>query len=457
MITTARPAALDRAALLERFVRIRQRTRAFFDLLDESAYYDRPIRLRNPVVFYEGHLPAFAVNTLIKKALGRPGLDEHLERIFARGIDPEAEAQAVARGNPAWPSRRTVLDYAAHADRLIADAIANADLDRPGHPLLDGAEALWTVLEHEEMHQETMAYMWHEVPYARKRAPAGYDTCPPAHRDVRLEDRQVRIPAGVVSLGTAPATSPFAWDNERPPCVQPVSAFDLDVDNVTNEAFMAFVDAGGYREPRWWQPSDWQWIRAEGITHPRFWEFDGSPGAGEWYWRGMFARVPLPAAWPVYVTWAEANAFATWSGRRLPSEAEYHRAAYGLRGGGERLTAWPGDLPEAPRGNFDFARWDPEPVGSYPHAASDFGVRDLVGNGWEWTSTVFAPFDGFAASPSYPEYSAEFFDGEHYVMKGASPLTAAPLVRRGFRNWFRPRYPFVYATFRRAAGDGARR
>ena len=432
MATVTASASLDRAALLDRFARMRRRTRALFDLLDDSVYYERPIRLRNPVVFYQGHLPAFAVNTLIKKALGRPGIDEHLERIFARGIDPDSEAAASARGNPAWPSRHTVLDYAAEADRLIAHAIASGDLDRPGDPLLDRAQALWAVLEHEEMHQETMAYMWHELPYATKRAPAGYETLPLTQRGRRPGAACVRIPAGVASLGTDPAATPFAWDNERPAHERPVDAFAIDVYNVTNDEFMEFVDAGGYHDPRWWSPEDREWLRAEGITHPRFWELAGDPGSEHWYWRGMFERVPLPAAWPVYVTWAEANAFASWRGQRLPSEAEYHRAAVG-----------------APSiGNFDFKRWDPEPVGWYSDAASDFGVEDLVGNGWEWTSTPFGPFDGFVPLASYPEYSAEFFDGEHYVMKGASPLTAAPLVRRGFRNWFRPRYPYVYATFR---------
>jgi iron(II)-dependent oxidoreductase len=454
---TATPStALDRAVLLERYTRMRQRTRAFFDLLDESVYYERPIGLRNPIVFYEGHLPAFAVNALIKKGLGRPGIDEHLERIFARGIDPKSEAYATARGNPAWPSRLTVLDFAAHADRLIVDAITNAELDRPGHPLLDGAQALRAVLEHEEMHQETMAYMWHEVPYAKKHAPPGYETLPASHRGRRLGACCVRVPAGDASLGTDPAAA-FAWDNERPSHVQRVGTFGIDVFNVTNGEFMEFVDAGGYRDWQWWRPADWGWICGEGIAHPRLWELDGSPQSGRWYWRGMFERVLLPASWPVYVTWAEANAFASWRGQRLPSEAEYHRAAYGLRAGGERETAWRGDMPPVSYGNFDFARWDPEPVGSYSHAASDFGVEDLVGNGWEWTSTVFGPFDGFAPLPSYPEYSAEFFDGEHYVMKGASPLTAAPLVRRGFRNWFRPRYPFVYATFRCVSGEGEHR
>ena len=162
----------------------------------------------------------------------------------------------------------------------------------------------------------------------------------------------------------------------------------------------------------------------------------------------MFEALPLPEAWPVYVTWAEANAFARWKGRRLPTEAEYHRAAFGTPSGREQLLPWADSPADLVPGNFDFGRWDPEPVGSHPEGASAFGVHDLIGNGWEWTSTVFGPFDGFTPLPSYPEYSAEFFDGAHFVMKGASPVTSRFLVRRGFRNWFRPRYPYVYATFR---------
>jgi ergothioneine biosynthesis protein EgtB len=294
------------------------------------------------------------------------------------------------------------------------------------------------------MHQETLAYMWHQVPYESKRAPAGYVTLPPEHATMRASNARVLVPGGDVTLGTDVRESAFGWDNERPAHRVSVNAFTLDVDNVTNAAFMEFVEAGGYRDRRWWRDEDWAWVTAEGVSAPQFWEKDGQ----RWYWRAMFERVPLPHAWPVYVTWAEANAFAAWRGLRLPTEAEFHRAAYGTPEGDERRYPWGNTMPEVPPANFDFERWDPEPAGARPGATSACGVRDLVGNGWEWTSTVFAPFSGFSAMPSYPEYSADFFDGEHFVMKGASPLTARALVRRGFRNWFRPRYPFVYATFR---------
>ena len=439
-------AVLDRADVLDRFVLNRRRTRALFDLLDDSVYYERPITLRNPVVFYEGHIPAFAVNTLVKKALGRPGVDEHLETIFARGIDPDSEAASVARGNPAWPSRTEVRQYVEAADRLLEEAISSADLDRPGDPMLDRARALWTVLEHEEMHQETLGYIWHLVPYALKRMPPGYTTATPAsHADLSAH---ARIPAGVATLGTDPRDSVFAWDNEVPPQHVHVNAFAIDVHNVTNTQFLAFVEEGGYQAPQWWRTEDWEWIQSGNVSHPFFWERDGD----RWFWRGMFQRISLPEAWPVYVTWAEANAFARWRRLRLPTEAEYHRAAFGTPEGVERSFPWGNAMRDPVPGNFDFHRWDPESVGAHPEGASAFGVHDLIGNGWEWTSTTFAPFEGFEPLPTYPEYSADFFDNDHIVMKGASPLTARTLVRRGFRNWFRPRYPYVYATFR-CAGE----
>jgi len=168
----------------------------------------------------------------------------------------------------------------------------------------------------------------------------------------------------------------------------------------------------------------------------------------------MFDLLPLPLSWPVYVSHAEASAYARWRGARLPSEGEFQRAAYGAPSGDDRPYPWGRAAPSAEHGVFDFSSWDPQPSGTHEAGRSAWGLDDLVGNGWEWTSTIFAPFDGFAPIPSYPEYSADFFDGEHFVMKGASPATAGELVRPTFRNWFRARYPYVYATFRCARDSG---
>ena len=164
--------ALNREALADWYRRNRQRSQQLFDIIRPEAYYSRPIALRNPIVFYEGHLPAFSLNTLVKKGLGRPGVDERLERLFARGIDPEDEAAANDSQRGEWPSRDEVRRFADECDALILEALANAPLEQPGHPLLHEAQAVYAILEHEAMHQETMLYMWHQLSYEHKQAPA---------------------------------------------------------------------------------------------------------------------------------------------------------------------------------------------------------------------------------------------------------------------------------------------
>jgi gamma-glutamyl hercynylcysteine S-oxide synthase len=155
------------------------------------------------------------------------------------------------------------------------------------------------------------------------------------------------------------------------------------------------------------------------------------------------------SSWPVYVTVAEARAYASWRGKRLQSEAEFQRACYG--GPDEIPTRYPwGELaPEHRHGNFDFTSWAPTPVGSHRAGASRWGIGELVGNGWELTDTPFAPFPSFTPyMPRYPDYSKDFFDGKHFVVKGASWATPAELLRPTFRNWYQGHYPYVFAKFR---------
>ena len=440
MPLSSRPTDVDlRAALIARFDRARATTAALFDLVTDQAYYQRPISLRNPIVFYEGHISAFAINTLIKGALGRPGIDEELERLFARGIDPEDEA--AMDGPASWPSRERVRAFVTNADEVLRDVLRHEDLVRPGHRLLDRAEAAYTAIEHEELHQETLHYIWHRLPTSDKRVPAGWR--PPADGVVPPR-RGIAVDAGVATLGVARQAVPFAWDNEMPPMQVDVAAFVIDQHDVTNAEYREFVDAGGYAREDLWSPEAWAWRHREGIGAPTFWERDGEG----WSWRTMFGAVPLPLAWPVYVSHAEAEAFLRWRGDRLPTEGEYHRAAFGTPGGGERALPWGDESPVAAHGNFGNIRFDPVAVGTHPAGVSAWGVHDLIGNGWEWTSTPFEPFPGFQAMASYPEYSADFYDGKHLVMKGASPATPIATIRRSFRNWFRPHYPYVYATFR---------
>jgi gamma-glutamyl hercynylcysteine S-oxide synthase len=161
----------------------------------------------------------------------------------------------------------------------------------------------------------------------------------------------------------------------------------------------------------------------------------------------MFDDVVLPLEWPVYVSQAEASAYARWAGKSLPTEAEWQRAAYGsdLK---PRADPWGNEQPVPNRGNFNFQSWDPTPVNAFPKGQSAFSVHDMLGNGWEWTSSAFKPFPGFKPFPFYPGYSADFFDGKHFVMKGGSARTAACMLRPSFRNWFQAHYQNVYAGFR---------
>jgi len=440
---------IDRQASLDWFAVNRRRSRELFDTVTPDAYESRPIPLRNPICFYEGHLPAFNVNTLVKRGLGEGGIDPAYEVLFERGIDPEDES-AAGNGASRWPSRKEIQAYGEESDRAIREAFLNKEIVRDDNPVLARGLAAYTILEHEPMHQETLRYMWHRLPYEKKVRPAAtpgpvVDGSPPA-------SRSVRVPAGKATLGADPERAVFGWDNEFPLCIVDVPEFEMDVHDTTNAEYLEFVEDGGYEKRELWDEEGWEWVAGGRVRHPLFWERHG----GAWFWRGMWELVPFPGSWPVYVSCAEARAYSRWKGKRLPSEAEYHRAAFGSADGSERSYPWGEEPPDETRGNFDFANPDPVPVGSFPAGRSAWGIHDLAGNGWEWTSTVFAGFPGFTPMPSYPVYSTDFFDGKHFVLKGGSPATAKELLRRSLRNWFRGNYPYLYATFRCVQSSGDR-
>jgi formylglycine-generating enzyme required for sulfatase activity len=257
---------------------------------------------------------------------------------------------------------------------------------------------------------------------------------------------EIKIPAGRTTLGASPAQIEFGWDNEFQEQTVEVRSFKMDSLPVTNGEFLDFLASGAYEDPRYWSKEDWAWKSREGLRHPNFWrQVDGA-----WFYRAMFDLLPLDSvsSWPVYASLAEARAYACWKHKRLPSEAEYNRAAFGRSDGGEDSLPWGEDEPAAGSGNFDFRNWSPVPVGSDPKGASAWGIHELIGNGWEWTETEFAPFPGFVPLESYPQYSADFFDGKHFVLKGASWATPKGLLRKSFRNWYQAHYPYVFAKFR---------
>jgi formylglycine-generating enzyme required for sulfatase activity len=255
----------------------------------------------------------------------------------------------------------------------------------------------------------------------------------------------LEIPAGRATLGLSRgASAPFGWDNEFESSIVTVPRFKISKFMISNAEFLRFVEDGGYQNSKYWSPEDWRWKQLSAVRHPVFWKQEGST----WSYRGMFEELPFRSNWPVYVSHAESSAYARWANGCLPTEAQWHRAAYGTPEGTERAYPWGSSSPTPELGNLDFERWDPESVDRNPANKSAWGVVGQLGNGWEWTATPFAPFPGFEPAAYYPGYSANFFDGQHYVIKGGSARTASCLLRRSFRNWFQPHYQYVYTGFR---------
>ena len=421
-------------------------TDRIFDVLTAGAWLMRPIALRHPFVFYLGHLPAFAWNHICVGVLGEAPFNPGFDDLFSRGIDPDVDDPTRCHDHPEvpdrWPALEEVIAYRDRVRQAILDA-ADRVQDRAATRVMAREGRIFSmVIEHERMHQETLLYMLARLGFEHKQRPDWLPTSPSGRGQVA---GQARVRAGRTRLGASIDELPFGWDNEFGAVEQYVPAFFIDGTAVTNAEFLPFVEAGGYRRPDLWQEEDWHWREQAGVECPVVWQRARSG----FVYRTMFDLRPMDAVadWPVYVSLAEARAFARWQGGRLPSEAEFHRAAFGgddqVSAGG---TTSPGVLTG---GNLDFKRWEPAPVGTHPAATSPWGVYDLIGDGWEWTDTVFDGHPGFQAYiPGYPGYSADFFDGKHYVLKGASWATAAELVRPSFRNWFQAHYPYVFAKFR---------
>ncbi|MDQ2840277.1 MAG: SUMF1/EgtB/PvdO family nonheme iron enzyme [Acidobacteriota bacterium] len=394
--------------LLAELEAIRAESDRFFAILTPEALYERPIVERHRVIFYVGHLESFDSIQLCRERLGLPSPEPDLDALFQAGIDPDSSSlPSDVPGD--WPSFKEARAYVARCRKHVDENLARVPED-----------GLSMIIEHRQMHLETLAYMLHNFDYRLKQV----SSATPLEQTGRPSppNSWIEIPAGEAILGKADDGT-FGWDNEYWETRRMVPAFRIQKNSVSNGDYMQFVKAGA--------------------ALPRFWIGRGD----EIYLRGMFEEVPLPLDWPVYVTQTEAAAYANWIGKSIPTEQQFDRAAYGGRPGRQPYP-WGNSSPSPRHGNFDFKRWDPEPVDANSSGESAFGVNQLVGNGWQWTSSVFEPLPGFTPSTTYPGYSANFFDGEHNIIKGGSPRTAARLLRRSFRNWFRRDYPYVDSTFR---------
>ncbi len=428
--------------LIDRLWDARRRSDALFNIVRPGSLYERPIPERHRIIFYLGHLEAFDWNLLSDSVLGLRSLTPEFHRLFAFGIDP------VGGGLPTdvpsdWPAVDAVRAYVGSIRSALDQHLEKRILD-VNPPTRDGFSLhtlLNVAIEHRLMHVETLAYMLHQLRLDMKVQ----ELESPILAGPPVAHWMVSVPNGEATLGLPRGTQDFGWDNEYEAHTVDVPAFVIDQYKVTNRQYLEFMTAGGYGTRAFWTDDDWNWKTARGISHPLFWELQEDKS---WVCRTMFDKVPLPMDWPVYVSQAEASTYARWAGKSLPTEEEWQRAAYGTVDGSTRLYPWGNDAPDSQFGNFDLQHWDPTPVNAFPKGQSAFGVEDMLSNGWEWTSTAFGPFPGFKPFPFYRGYSADFFDGKHFVMKGGSARTAACMLRSTFRNWFQAHYQYVYAGFR---------
>lgn len=427
------PAASDLARLQAQLAAVWERSDLLFSLLQPAAWPHRPIGLRHPFLFYLGHLSAFAWNQIGRGVLRRPALDAVLDSVFERGIDPADLQTAAAASAQPWPSLATVRAYVAEVRAQVTAVLPELSQHRDDL-LAQHGRILHLVIEHEQMHHETLLYMLQaceralllpELPGAARLADDG---SPTRHSEQRV------VAAGRVRLGIDFSTTDFGWDNEFGCAEQDLKAFAMDSLPVRNRDYLDFVlacERRGLGTPP--LPQNWHASATERCV------------------RTPLQCVPFDQAanWPVQVSGEAARAYCAYHGGRLPTEAEFHRAAFSDETGATRRYPWGDAEPSERYGTFDFSRWSPRPVGSTPASASAWGIEELCGNGWEWTSSPFCPLPGFHAyARTYPGYSADFFDGAHDVLLGGSWATARKLLRRSFRNWYRPSYPYVFSKFR---------
>ncbi len=438
----AQPQAQQIAALFET---TRADTLALFDLAREADLHESPGFGFRPVIWHLAHIGVFEGYWLLQKLAGEPAPDARYERIF----DPINTPREASKD---LPTRREMETYLTRVRASVLRQLDRLDFNSD-EPLLRDAYIFNLVLEHERQHQETLAYLLHLLDPAKKTRPtiataSSVNIAPVS----AVPHDMIEVPAGECVLG-APWPV-FVYDNELPAHTVLVPAFKLDRLLTTNEEFADFIAAGGYERREWWSAEGWTWREQENWTCPLYWTRAGSAQTNghNWHARTMFDDGTLAPQHPVVgVSWYEAEAYARFVGKRLPTEVEWEKAAaWADDTKHKRLFAWGDDAPDETRGNFDFHHWGTTPVGSFTAGASPYGGLDMNGNVWEWTSDPFAGFPGFTAHP-YPEYSEVWFDTDHRVLKGGSWATRPSLLRTSFRNFFRRHFRIAFAGIRCAA------
>jgi gamma-glutamyl hercynylcysteine S-oxide synthase len=404
----------------------RQRTLALVEPVTDDDLNRVHSPLMSPLVWDLGHIAAFEDLWLCCRTGGLEPLRPDLMEVYDADETPRARRGELPYLGP--PEARQFLDSVRKRALAVlerADAAADEGF-------------VWDmVVQHEHQHNETMLQclaLADAGVYRPDRRPL------PPLRSRAARGEMVRVEAGPFVMGAG--AEGFAYDNERPRYEADLQTFEIDRTPVTNGDYVEFVEAGGYRRRECWSPEGWKWRETEGIERPLYWTADGHVRSFE-RTESLDPRLPV-----MHVSWYEADAYARWQGKRLPTEAEWEKAAsWGPDGAGPRRYPWGDDGPSGSRTNVDQTAFGPAPAGAFPAGASGYGVLGLVGDAWEWTASDFLPYPGFRAYP-YREYSEVFFGGGYKVLRGGSWATRPRVVRNSFRNWDYPQRRQIFAGFR---------
>jgi iron(II)-dependent oxidoreductase len=420
-----------RARVAELLTASRVRSTALTDAVDEADLVAQHSPLMSPLVWDLAHIGSQEELWLVRDVGGREPLRPEIDGLYDAFQHSRASRVELPLLGPA-----EARAYVAEVRDKALDTLEHTPLT--GRRLVEHGFAFGMIVQHEQQHDETMLAT-HQL---RAGTPVLHASAPPAGGS--LAAREVLVPGGPFTMGTS--TEPWALDNERPAHVVEVPAFVIDAAAVTNGEYAEFIAAGGYDDQRWWSDVGWAHRVSAGLTAPEFWERDGS---GEWYRRrfGVVERVPADEP-VVHVCFHEAEAYARWAGKRLPTEAEWEKAArYDPTTGRSRRFPWGDEEPTAEHANLGQRHLQPAAAGAFPLGASPLGVQQLVGDVWEWTSSGWHPYPGFEVFP-YPEYSQVFFGGDYRVLRGGSFGTDPAAIRSTFRNWDHPIRRQIFSGFR---------
>ena len=437
-MTTATLHRLDPRAIAEALLEARARTLLLVAPLTEEELGTQHDPLMSPILWDLGHIAHFEELWLTRN------LDGPIEFVEMPGLYNPFEHPRRTRGSLPLPGLTEIRRMFDEIRGRVLARLTRAD-DAPDHPLLQDGYVYRMVLQHEYQHNETILQTL-QLKQGRPYSPYARIDLPTAS-SVPAPGEMVRFPGGPVEIGTDDRSA--AYDNERPRHRAEVAPFWIDVHPVTNGDFLRFVESGGYRRRELWSDAGLSWLAEAGVQAPKYWERRG----GEWHTRTMDRTGPLDPSHPVcHVCWHEAEAYARFAGKRLPTEVEWETAASWDPNGDTRTYPW-GDAPPT-RGlaNLDQLGFGTAPVGAYPDNVSPLGCYGMIGDVWEWTASDFGPWPGYESFP-YKEYSEVFFGSEYKVLRGGSWATRPGAVRNTFRNWDYPIRRQIFSGFRCARDD----